>query len=89
MKKLISAAFMLALSINANATIVSIGNFTDNTGGSYTLSSGTGSVSDASVETFLGLSSGVLDGLSTGNATEGSALKDSFSILAGDTFSFD
>jgi len=88
MKKIV-CLFVCLFVGSANAAIISIGNSTDNGGGSYTLSSGTGSVSDSSIETFVGLSSGALDTISTGNATEGSALSDSFSIVTGDTFSFD
>jgi hypothetical protein len=47
------------------------------------------SVSDADIESFLGLSSGTLDGLGNGNATEGSAIKQTFSGTAGQTLTFD
>ncbi len=46
-------------------------------------------VSDASIESFIGLSPGALDAVSTGDATEGSAIKDSFNITSGEIFSFD
>jgi hypothetical protein len=46
-------------------------------------------VSDSEIENFLMLSTGTLDSISTGNATEGSAIKGSFNVNAGDTFSFD
>lgn len=47
------------------------------------------SVSASDLETFLGLSSGSLDGLGNGTATEGSAIKQTFSANAGDVLSFD
>jgi hypothetical protein len=46
-------------------------------------------VSDSEIENFLMLPTGSLDSMSTGNATEGSAIKDSYYVNAGDTFSFD
>jgi hypothetical protein len=46
-------------------------------------------VSDSAIENFLMLPTGTLDTISTGNATEGSAIKGSYYVNAGDTFSFD
>ncbi len=46
-------------------------------------------VPDTSIESFLGLPSGTLDALSPDDATTGSAIKGSFNIQSGDTFSFD
>lgn len=46
-------------------------------------------VSDSEVENFLGLGAGTLDGLSSGNAVEGSALKQSIEVQAGDVLTFD
>jgi len=48
-----------------------------------------GSSSDASIESFLGISAGSLDGISSGDATQGSAIKSVFDVNAGDTISFD
>lgn len=42
-------------------------------------------VSDAALETFLGQTPGTIDGLGNGNATEGSAIKQTFSASAGQT----
>ena len=58
------------------------------------LTTGENSVSDAAIESFLGLSSGSLDALSTttpsgGTVTEGSALSQSFTAQAGDILAFD
>jgi hypothetical protein len=46
-------------------------------------------VSDSEIESFLTLPTGSLDSISTNNATEGSAIKGSYNVNAGDTFSFD
>lgn len=88
MKKII-CLFVCLFVGSANAALTSIGNFIDNGGGSYTLSNEVGAVPDSSIETFVGLPSGALDTLSTGDATEGSALSDSLSVSIGDIFSFD
>lgn len=48
-----------------------------------------GSVEDLDLEEFLDLASGSLDGLVGGNATEGSAIKQTFTVEAGDVVSFD
>jgi subtilisin family serine protease/subtilisin-like proprotein convertase family protein/uncharacterized protein (DUF2141 family) len=53
------------------------------------LTNGYGSMSDADLETFLGLSQGSLDGLGNGDATEGSAIKQTIAVQAGDTLTFD
>ncbi len=53
------------------------------------LTNGSGSVSVTSLEAFLGLSAGTVIALGNGNATEGSAIKQSFSATAGDMFAFD
>lgn len=47
-----------------------------------------GTVSDSALETFLGLSSGSLDSLGNGNATAGSAIKQTITVTAGEVFSF-
>jgi hypothetical protein len=46
-------------------------------------------VSDAAIEAFLGLAAGSIDGISTGNATQGSAMKTSFVAAAGDVITAD
>ena len=48
-----------------------------------------GSVEDLDLEEFLDLAPGSLDGLVGGNATEGSAIKQTFTVEAGDVVSFD
>ncbi len=57
------------------------------------LSNDDGSASQSSLESFLGLTSGALDTLvttpSSSGATEGSAIKQTFSGIAGDILSFD
>ncbi|HBE54330.1 MAG TPA: hypothetical protein DDW76_37680, partial [Cyanobacteria bacterium UBA11369] len=53
------------------------------------VTNGTGSVSDANLETFLGLASGSLDLIANGNATEGSAIKQTVTVSAGAKLSFD
>jgi hypothetical protein len=62
------------------------------TQGSYQalITNGGGSVSDANLESFLGLSAGTLDGMGNGDATEGSAIKlSTITVAAGTTLSFD
>jgi hypothetical protein len=53
------------------------------------LTNGYSSMSDADLETFLGLAEGSLDGLGNGDATEGSAIKQTIAVQAGDTLTFD
>ncbi|MEQ9670220.1 S8 family serine peptidase [Coleofasciculus sp. G2-EDA-02] len=53
------------------------------------LTNGGTSVSDTQLETFLGLTSGSLDGLGNGNATVGSAIKQTVTVSAGTQLSFD
>jgi len=54
------------------------------------LATGDGSVSDADMETLLGLNAGDLDALGTGNATEGSVIQlESLTVQAGEVLSFD
>ena len=50
---------------------------------------GGGAVSDVALETFLGLAVGTLDALSAGDVTEGSAIKQTLTVSAGDSLSFD
>ncbi|MEL7036767.1 MAG: PEP-CTERM sorting domain-containing protein [Cyanobacteria bacterium J06592_8] len=47
-----------------------------------------GSNSDRAIENFLNLSNGTLDNLSTTNATQGSAISQTFDVTAGQTLSF-
>lgn len=93
MRKILMSCILFCFGSAANATVMGIGNFTDNGGGSFTVSSGFGAVSDMAIEGFLGLSGGTLDGLavttSSNLVTEGSAIKDTFSVSIGDIFSFD
>ncbi len=89
MKKTLLALATLAASWSSNAAIMTIGNVTDNGSGQYTISNASGSVTDSVIESFLGLSSGTLDSISTGNAKEGSALKDTVQVNAGSEYSFD
>ena len=75
-------------------TYTDVGNASENPAGTFTMSTGTSSVGDFFVEGFLGLAAGSLDALSpstftVNNVTEGSALKASISVVAGDTVSFD
>ncbi|MBD2126175.1 DVUA0089 family protein [Microcoleus sp. ZQ-A2] len=54
------------------------------------ITNGAGSVSDANLESFLGLSTGTLDSIGNGNATEGSAMKlSTITVAAGTTLTFD
>ena len=53
------------------------------------LTTDTGSVSDSSLETFLGLTPGMLDVLGNGDATVGSAIKQDISVQAGEILTFD
>ena len=48
-----------------------------------------GSVEDTDLEEFLNLAPGSLDGLVSSDATEGSAIKQTFTVEAGDIVSFD
>jgi hypothetical protein len=45
--------------------------------------------SDTNIETFLGLGAGALDALNGSNATNGSAIKQTITVNAGDILSFD
>ena len=48
-----------------------------------------GSVTDTDLETFLGLTLGSLDGLGNGDATQGTAIKQTVTVSAGTQLSFD
>ncbi|MEB3887423.1 S8 family serine peptidase, partial [Lyngbya sp. CCY1209] len=63
----------------------------DPTEGTYQalVTNGDGSQSDADLEAFLNLPGGILDGLGNGDATEGSAIKQTLTVKAGDEISFD
>lgn len=52
------------------------------------MTSGSGSVTDATLESFLGLANGTIDRLARGDATEGSAIKQTLTVSAGDQVSF-
>ena len=58
---------------------------TDGTGG---YAAGTGTSSSATMESFLGLSSGSIAGVGNGSLVLGSAIKQSFTMLAGQTLTF-
>lgn len=54
-------------------------------------SNGSGAVAQASIETFLGLAAGALDAINgndASSAVEGSAIKQSITVAAGDTLTF-
>lgn len=53
------------------------------------VTNGIGSLTDANLETFLGLTPGKLDSLGNGNATEGSVVKKTIEVSAGTKLSFD
>ncbi len=81
--------FIVALFSAATlATPISIGNVVQSVGNVFELSTDTGAVATAEIESFLGLSAGTLNGLTPGNATEGSAIRDSFSVDVGDELNF-
>lgn len=84
MKKIFALAALVGASMGAVAAVSTIGAVS----GTYNMNTGSGSVSQASVESFLGLSFGKLDTLGQGNAQEGSAIKDSVVVTAGSTLSF-
>lgn len=84
---LAAAAFVVA-SAGANAASVSTIGSVSEAGGVYTLSTGTGAVSDSALETFAGIAAGSLDAELGKNATEGSAIQSTVEVEAGDTFSF-
>ncbi|MGF1764017.1 PEP-CTERM sorting domain-containing protein [Aliivibrio kagoshimensis] len=80
---------LLSLSVGvANATIITTGSVT-NTGSTYTISNGSSAVNDSTIELFGSLAAGSLDGISTGNATEGAAITATFDLFDSDTLSFD
>lgn len=87
-KCVLAAATLLVASTGANAASVStIGNVTE-TGGTYTINS-VGGVTDSVLETFGGLAAGALDAEMGTNVTNGSAIKGTFDVAAGDTLTFD
>ena len=54
------------------------------------ITNGSGSIADSALESFLGLSTGALDGMGNGNATQGSAIKlPTMTVAAGTTLTFD
>jgi hypothetical protein len=52
------------------------------------LSTGGRNATDAELEAFLGLAAGSLDGLGNGNAIQGSAIKQTITVAAGDSIAF-
>lgn len=78
--------------VTGNASIQTAAFGSNPTNGTYQalITNGTGAVSDAQLETALGLSAGAIDALSNGNATQGSALQfQPITVQAGDILSFD
>jgi subtilisin family serine protease len=78
--------------VTGNASIQTAAFGSSPTDGTYQalITNGTGAVSDAQLETALGLNAGAIDALGNGNATEGSALQfQPISVQAGDILSFD
>jgi subtilisin family serine protease len=53
------------------------------------VTNGIGSISDSSLETFLGLAPGKFDGLGNGNATEGSVIQQTVTVSEGTKLTFD
>lgn len=80
-----------------DASVVGAGFGTGPLGGSSNglITTGFGSVAEGSIESFLGIAAGTLDGLAQTNGaqnlgvTEGSAMKTSYTGQAGDVISFD
>ncbi len=75
-----------------NTSIQTAAYGTDPTQGTYQalLATNSDSVTDSALESFLGLSAAALDGMTNGNATEGSAIKlSTMTIAAGTTLTFD
>lgn len=92
LKLINTICILIALvSTSSQATLMGIGDYVSNGSGSYTLN--TNGASDSELDSFLGLQLGTIDGLATSSSgnlvTEGSALTDSFMILAGGTLAFD
>lgn len=92
LKLINTICILIALvSTSSQATLMGIGDYVSNGTGSYTLN--TNGASDSELDSFLGLQLGTIDGLATSSSgnlvTEGSALTDSFMILAGGTLAFD
>ena len=88
-KCVLAAATLLVASTGVSAGAVStIGNVSES-GGVYTITTGAGSVSDSALETFGGFYAGALDAEMGTNVIEGSAIKSTIEVEAGDTLSFD
>ncbi|MGH1432819.1 MAG: hypothetical protein ACRBB4_17105, partial [Neptuniibacter sp.] len=88
-KCVLAAATLLVASTGVSAGAVStIGNVSES-GGVYTITTGTGSVSDSALETFGGFYAGALDAEMGTDVIEGSAIKSTIEVEAGDTLSFD
>ena len=69
--------------------VTSYGKVTKSGTDTFSLSTDSGSVVQAALESSLGLSSGKLDNTGNGNATEGSAVKATYAVKAGDFLTFD
>ena len=72
----------------AVATPIGIGSVTEDIDNFYEMSTGTGAVATASIEAFLGLPAGALNGLTPSSVIEGSAIKDSIAVEVGDILTF-
>lgn len=88
--KSIFTAIALLLSTSVTAGIIDV----SNTFGSVTEQNNvftltTSGNTDTELENLLELGAGSLDALSTGNATDGSAINGEVNVLSGQTFSFD
>ncbi len=80
---------LVSLSSAAHAAVVGIGDFTPNGGGVYDMTTGSGSVNDTGIESFIGLAPGTLDAMQPTNARHGSALMDTITISTGSISNFD
>ena len=78
------------LTIGNNSVIDALGPIASPAGSFQSLSQtgGAGVVSASALEVFLGVSPGALSGLGNGTAVEGSAIRQTFAVAAGETVSF-
>lgn len=74
--------------MSSQAGFIGVGQYVDTDEG-FILGNNGLSASDTEIEAFLGLQTGILDSISTGNATAGSAVKTTLDVSAGDVISFD
>lgn len=89
------ATFVFAAS-PSQAVVINLSDFTGwQSVGNVSLSnqgaflSSAGGVSDTVIETFLGLDAGALDAFNSEDATNGSAIQNTFTVAAGDVLTFD